>query len=130
MFDQLTCGYKISKRGFDMKKNEKYEYTINFGRFTINNGSVQFGMNVWKSGAVPLAKDYLTNNASIFVDRKGKLVGTFPVFTSSKKEKTKPVTIVSVEKRDINKLEGEFLAIREGKKLEDEAFILKVNSCN
>ena len=130
MFDQLSCGYKITKRYFDTNMNKDHEYTVNFGRFIIKNGEVQFGMNMWKSGAVSLDKNYLPNTASIFVDENGKLVGTFPVFTARKKEKTVPVKIVSSERTDNDSPEGKFLAIREGKKLEDEAFVLQVNSCS
>ena len=130
MFDQVSCGYKITKRYFDTNMNKDHEYTVNFGRFIIKNGEVQFGMNMWKSGAVSLDKNYLPNTASIFVDENGKLVGTFPVFTARKKEKTVPVKIVSSERTDNDSPEGKFLAIREGKKLEDEAFVLQVNSCS
>ena len=98
IFDQLSCGYKITKRGFDKKRNKNYEYTINFGRLTIIDGEVQFGMNKWKSGAISLDKNYLPNNSSIFVMENGELNGTFPVFTATKKEKTVPVKIVSVER--------------------------------
>ena len=110
--------------------NKDHEYTVNFGRFIIKNGEVQFGMNMWKSGAVSLDKNYLPNTASIFVDENGKLVGTFPVFTARKKEKTVSVKIVSSERTENDSPEGKFLAIREGKKLEDEAFVLQVNSCS
>jgi hypothetical protein len=87
LFDKLSCGYEISKRGFDKKKNENYEYTINFGRLTIIDGEVQFGMNKWKSGAISLDKNYLPNNSSILVMENGDLNGTFPVFTATKKGK-------------------------------------------
>ena len=130
MFDQVSCGYKITKRYFDTNMNKDHEYTVNFGRFIIKNGEVQFGMNMWKSGAVSLDKNYLPNTASIFVDENGKLVGTFPVFTARKKEKTVSVKIVSSERTENDSPEGKFLAIREGKKLEDEAFVLQVNSCS
>ena len=130
IFDQLSCGYKITKRYFDKNMNKDHEYTVNFGRFTVKDSEIQFGMNIWKSGAISLDKNYLPNTASIFVDENGELVGTFPVFTARKKEKTVSVKIVSSERTDNNSPEGKFLAIREGKKLEDEAFVLQVNSCS
>ena len=131
LFDKLSCGYKISKRGFDKKKNKNYEYTINFGRLTIIDGEVQFGMNKWKSGAISLDKNYLPNNSSIFVMENGDLNGTFPVFTATKKEKTVPVKIVSVERNDAKSPEGKFLALREdGEDFGEDTFILQVNSCN
>ncbi len=130
IFDQLSCGYKITKRYFDKNMNKDHEYTVNFGRFAVKGSEVQFGMNIWKSGAISLDKNYLPNTASIFVDENGELVGTFPVFAARKKEKTVSVKIVSSERTNNDSPEGKYLAIREGKKLKDEAFVLQVNSCS
>ena len=92
---------------------------------------MQFGMNKWKSGAISLDKNYLPNNSSIFVMENGDLNGTFPVFTATKKEKTVPVKIVSVERNDAKSPEGKFLALREdGEDFGEDTFILQVNSCN
>ena len=76
-------------------------------------------------------KNYLPNNSSIFVVGNGDLNGTFPVFTATKKEKTVPVKIVSVERNNATSPEGKFLALREdGKDFEEDTFILQVNSCS
>jgi hypothetical protein len=67
---------------------------------------MQFAMNKWKSGAISLDKNYLPNNSSILVMANGDLNGTFPVFTATKKEKTVPVKIVTVERTDAASPEG------------------------
>ena len=133
-FDGLTCGYQILKRGFDKEKNKNYEYTINFGKFNVREGQLSFGNNFWKTGGVTLNKEYLENSANLFVLDNGSIQGTFPVFTSTKKTETKLVEIKKANEgssltSNANP-RGEFVALLDGSKEEDQSFILRVNSCN
>ena len=130
IFDQLNCGYQIFKRGFDKKKNKAYTYTVNFGKFTITGGEIDFGKNIWRSGSVKLDEGFLQNNSYIYVKENGELRGTFPVFTAKTKEKTVDVEIMATEGSNKNSPEGRFVAARKNKKIEDEAYILQVNSCD
>ena len=130
-FDGLTCGYQILKRGYDKEKNKNYEYTINFGKFNVEDGRARFGKNIWKTGAVTLDDDYMDNSAQLFVQEDGSITGSFPVFTSSKKKKTKIVEITQANggsslAAKSNPM-GEFVATREGS---DSTFIFRINACN
>ena len=62
--------------------------------------------------------------------KNGDLSGTFPVFTATKKEKTVPVKIVSVERNNATSPEGIYLALRERNNFEEDTFIFQVNSCS
>ena len=130
-FDGLTCGYQILKRGYDKEKNKNYEYTINFGKFYVEDGRPRFGKNVWKTGAVTLDDDYMDNSAQLFVQEDGSITGSFPVFTSTKKKKTKMVEISRAKEGSSLAAKsnpmGEFVATRDGS---ESTFILMVNSCN
>lgn len=133
-FDGLTCGYQIIKRYFDKEKNKTNEYTINFGKFDLQGGQPRFGNNFWKAGGISLEDDYLNNSAQLFIHQDGTISGSFPVFTSKKKNKTTMVEIkrhdesssIASESRPL----GEFVAIRDGIKEEQESFVFRVNSCN
>ena len=130
-YDGLTCGYQILKRGYDKEKNKNYEYTINFGKFNVEDGRARFGKNTWKTGAVTLDDDYMDNSAQLFVQEDGSITGSFPVFTSTKKKKTKMVEITRAKEGSSLAAKsnpmGEFVATRDGS---ESTFILKVNSCN
>jgi len=130
-FDGLTCGYQILKRGYDKEKNKNYEYTINFGKFNVEDGRPRFGKNIWKTGAVTLDDDYMDNSAQLFVQEDGSITGSFPVFTSTKKKKTKMVEISRAKEGSSLAAKsnpmGEFVATRDGS---ESTFILMVNSCN
>ena len=130
-FDGLTCGYQILKRGYDKEKNKNYEYTINFGKFNVEDGRARFGKNIWKTGAVTLDDDYMDNSAQLFVQEDGSITGSFPVFTSTKKKKTKMVEISRAKEGSSLAAKsnpmGEFVATRDGS---ESTFILMVNSCN
>ena len=132
-FDGLTCGYVILKRGFDKEKNENYEYTINLGRFGVKDGQPRFGKNIWKSGGVTLDEDYMDAMAELFVQEDGSISGMFPVFTARKKKKTEMVGIIRASEGaslgSTSKPMGDFVALLDGDKEEDQSFILRVNSC-
>ena len=133
-FDGLTCGYQILKRGFDKDENRKYEYLINFGKFSVKNAQPRFGKNIWKSGAATLNQEYMNAWADLAVHEDGSITGFFPVFTSQKKKKTTMVEIKRAEEgsslgSNSNPI-GEFIAIRSGASEKDESFVFRVNSCN
>ncbi len=128
-FDGLRCDYQIRKRGYDEKKKKNYEYVINLGEFSVQNGQVRFGSNVWKVGGISLSEDHLDRSSLLFVQDDGSIKGTFPVFTSTKKKQTKTVEINLVNQGSSLKSTaipmGDFVAKRE-----ESYFILRVNSCN
>ena len=130
-FDGLTCGYQILKRGYDKEKKRNYEYTVNFGKFSVENGRPRFGKNVWKSGAVTLDENYMDREARLSVQKNGSLNGSFPVFTSKKKKQTKMVKITSANEGSSLAAKsnpmGEFVATSRGS---EDTFILRVNTCD
>ena len=130
-FDGLTCGYQILKRGYDKEKNKNYEYTVNLGRFVVEDGLLRFGKNIWKVGGIKLGEDYIDASAKLFVQKDGSITGTFPVFTSTKKKKTAMVEIKRSSQgaslASTSHPIGEFEATRDGS---ESAFIFRVNACN
>ena len=133
-FDGLTCGYQILKRGFDKDENRKYEYLINFGKFSVKNAQPRFGKNIWKSGAATLNQEYMNAWADLAVHEDGSIKGFFPVFTSQKKKKTTMVEIKRANEGSSlgsnSSPMGEFIAIRDGASDKEESYVLRVNSCN
>ena len=133
-FDGLTCGYQILKRGFDKDENRKYEYLINFGKFSVKNAQPRFGKNIWKSGAATLNQEYMNAWADLAVHEDGSITGFFPVFTSQKKKKTTMVEIKRANEGSslgsTSNPMGEFIAIREGASDSEESYVFRVNVCN
>ena len=133
-FDGLACGYQILKRGFDKDNNRKYEYTINFGKFSVKNAQPRFGKNIWKSGAITLDQDYINDWANLAVHEDGSIIGAFPVFTAQKKKKTTMVEIKRANEGSslgsTSNPVGEFIAIRDGTLENEESYVFRVNSCN
>ena len=73
----------------------------------------------------------MDNSAQLFVQEDGSITGSFPVFTSTKKKKTKMVEITRASEGSSLAAKsnpmGEFVATRDGS---ESTFILRVNSCN
>ena len=132
-FDGLTCGYQILKRGFDKEENKNYEYTVNIGRFTVEDGQPKFGKNIWKTGGVTPDEDHMAVSANLFVQEDGTITGMFPVFTATKKKRTKMVEIKRANEGSsllsTAKPMAEFVALLDGDTEDFQSFIFRVNSC-
>ena len=131
-FDGLTYGYQILKRGFDKDKNKNYEYTINIGEFTVEGGQLAFGKNIWKTGGITLDKDHMDASANLLVQDDGRITGEFPVFTATKKKRTKMVEIKRANEGSsllsTAKPMAEFVALLDGDTEDFQSFIFRVNS--
>ena len=89
----ISCRYRINKRFYDKEIKKDVEYEVNSGKLTITKDGIKFLRNKWHSGGIELAENYIDENSSLIVTADGFIKGTFPVFGTRKKKKTKQVTL-------------------------------------